>query len=134
MVPPRVTLQALTSSSPTITAVASTDQPRRDATPPAVFIPWPPFPSSIWWMLRPGSKRRVREGLRFVENFLCSGSECGEEAVNVVLIVIAVERQPEPTLANSADDPSCPERILESIGLDTVTLQRENARALGVPA
>src|SRR5215472_13353835 len=105
MLPLRVRLQALTSSSTTITAAASTDRPRRNAVAPAGFIPWLLFPSSIWWMLHLGSKRRVRGGLRFLENFLCSGFERCEEAVHVSPIVIAVERQPEPALAHSADDP-----------------------------
>ena len=132
MLPLRVTLQALTSSSPTITAAASTDQPRRNALPPAGFIPWPPCPSSIWWMLHLGSKRRVRRGLRFLENFLCSGSERSEEAVQVSPIVIGVERQPEAAFAHGADDASRPERLLQSIGLDPVMLQRENARSLAI--
>ena len=134
MLPLRVTLQALTSSSTTITAAASTAQPRRNALPPTVFMPWPLLPSSIWWILHLGSKRRVRGGLRFLENFLRSGFERCKEAVHVSQIVIAVERQPEPALAHSANHPSRPERLLQSIGLDSVVLQRENARPLDVSA
>src|SRR5262249_57557812 len=94
MLPVGLTLQAVIPSSPTIVSGASSDQPRRDA-PPAGLISLPPFPSSIWWMVRSASKWRVREALSFVENSLCSGSECGEDAVKVLFVVLAVEGQPQ---------------------------------------
>src|SRR5215472_14037725 len=131
MLPVRVTLQALISSSPTIVSAASSDQPRRDA-PPAGLISLPPFPSSIWWMVHSASKWRVREALSFVENSVSSGFECGEEAVKVLFVVVAVEGQPQAALPNSGDDPSLLERLLQSIGLDPIVLQREDARALTV--
>lgn len=132
MLPVRVTLHALTSSSPTIISAASTDQLRRDAPLTAGFISLPPFPPSIWWMLHPASKWRVRERLSFVENFLSSGFECRKEAVKVSLVVVTVEGQPQPALSNSSDDPSSPEPLFQSIGLDTIALQREDARAVTV--
>src|SRR5215472_196897 len=134
MLPLRVTLQALTRSSPTIITAASTDRLRRDAPPTAGFMSWPPFPSSIWWMVHFGSKCRVRERLPFVQNFLCSTFECGEEAVQISFVVVTMEGQPQPALANSGDDSGRPERLLKPVGGDPIALDGEDARALALTA